>query len=229
MPPVGLPTQTVTAAIDASEEEPGDSDSAVSLFYDDQAMLVAPPKETSAKKGQSLADRLSCDEPCRKKQRLRAIDDAVERVRKKRFAELSDTQWREMVDKDGVKLHAWVAQCVTANRQRNGKFGPSQHKEALRRWQIRRKASSDLPPAPMPDEGSVVDEKKLTQAIAKFREKNPAMRSQKPLAKFFNETDELSAYLLYGLICEIEIDEIVVKDAHRLLVAKVLKWMARKL
>ena len=55
------------------------------------------------------------------------------------------------------------------------------------------------------------------------------MRSQKPLAKFFNETDELSGYLLHGLICEIEIDEIVVKEAHRLLVAKVLKWMARKL
>ena len=186
-----------------------------------------PSTIVQARKGKSLSDKLNATEPPRKKQKLRDVEVAALRVRTKKFPHLSDTQWRELVDQDGVKLKDWVESSVASNRLRKSKFTPKQHKEALQRWPIRVKACERLPPLPEPSEDSVVEQRKLTQAIGKFREKNPAARSLKPLDKFLNETDSLSAYCLHGLIVEMEVDEIVIQEAHQLIVAKLLKWMAR--
>lgn len=105
-------------------------------------------------------------------------------MRTKKFPDLTDTQWRELVDKDGVKLKDWVESSVASNRLCKSKLTPKQHKEALQRWPIRSKASERLPPLPEPSDDSVVEQKKLAQAIVKFRQKNHAMRSLKSLDKF---------------------------------------------
>ena len=148
-----------------------------------------------------MADKLS-GEPVKKKGKTKDVEAQAERVRAKKFSNLTDTQWNEMVDDKGIKLKDWVQTVVASNRKDQKKFGPTLHKQALKRWPILARPSESLPKSP--DDAGVdrAVQKKLESAIGKFREKNPASRTMSSIQRFSDETVELHGYLLHGLICE---------------------------
>ena len=86
-------------------------------------------------KKRTLADKLSGD-PVKKKGKTKDVEAQAERVRLKKFSMLTDTQWNEMVDEKGIKLKDWVQSVVASNRKDQKKFGPTLHKQALKRWPI---------------------------------------------------------------------------------------------
>ena len=151
------------------------------------------------------------------------------RVRTDKFPMLTDLQWREMVDDEGVKLSSWVETVIRDPKNSRKKLLPSHHKEALQRWPIMEKPSDKLPDLDEEDLSSVETplQKKLVKAIAKFRNPNPAQRETSSLASFLDEQSELPAKLLHGLIVEMECDEIVTKSSRRTLVTCLLQWLAR--